>query len=224
MREGMRLALRDVPVTRDLTPRRHRRGFTLTESLAVLAMISVIIVAASPTFIRLMRDRRVNRAAMHLVDYYRTGRTRAVGRGLPMLVVWDTLNGQDNAEPGSRGLVRLIEPNVVVNSTQRTCVNTDFTDVQAPGTAGVSEVSRVDFKSGPYTNTTAVFLDDGATPTARTYAEICFAPTGRAFIRFSNNGTFRPMTGVASFTVTNADTGLARTVFIPPSGVARLQL
>lgn len=187
-------------------------------------MISIILVAASPTFVRLMRDRRVNRAAMHLVDAYRTGRTRAIGRGLPMLVVWDTINGMDNAEPGTKGLVRIVEPNVTANAAQSTCANTDFTNLQAPGTAGVSEVSRIDFKRGQYTNTSAVFNDNGAAAANRSYAEICFSPTGRAFIRFTTTGAFTPMASVASFTVTNVDTTVPRTVFIPPNGVARLQL
>lgn len=196
-----------------------QRGFTLTESLAVIAMISVLVVGASPTFVRLMRDRRVNRAAMHLVDYYRTGYTRAMGRGQPMLVIWDTIGGLTNAEPGTPGLIRIVEPKVAQGTVARNCQATTWT---TPGT--VQEVSRVDFKNGQYTNTEAVFYDTSATPGVRAYAEICFTPTGRAFIRYAQADPFVPLTGVASFKVTNADTTVDRTVFIPPNGVARMKL
>lgn len=181
-------------------------------------MISVLVVASSPTFIRLMRDRRVNRASMHLVDYYRTGYTRAMGRGQPMLVVWDTASGLDSAEPGTKGLVRLIEPTVLGGVGVSSCQKTDW------AAGAVQEVSRVDFKSGRYTNTSAIFYDDATPAAARTYAEICFTPTGRAFIRYAPGSPFQPMAGVASFIVTNTDTSIPRTVFVPPNGVARMQL
>lgn len=220
---GTRIAFRLSPVTRVLSSPRRRsslRGFTLTETLAVLAMISVLVVASSPTFVRLMRDRRVNRASMHLVDYYRTGYTRAMGRGLPMLVIWDTGGGLDNSEPGTKGLVRLVEPVVTANMQPKNCHTTAW----GGGAGVVQEVSRVDFKNGQYANTSAQFRDDASPPGARSYGEICFLPTGRAFIRFGPADAFRVMTGVASFVVTNTDTSVARTVFVPPNGVARMQL
>src|SRR4051794_38527987 len=66
-------------------PRRaNQRGFTLAEMLAVVAMISILAVSASPVFVSMMRDRRVNRAAFQLVDMVRTARMRAIGRNLPV--------------------------------------------------------------------------------------------------------------------------------------------
>jgi prepilin-type N-terminal cleavage/methylation domain-containing protein len=227
MDKGMRIAFRLLPVTRALPSSRRRRssrrrssrGFTLTETLAALAMISVLVVASSPTFVRLMRDRRVNRASMHLVDYYRTGYTRAMGRGQPMLVIWDTASGLDNAEPGTKGLIRLVEPIVFGGVAVKNCQTTQWTNV-----GEVQEVSRVDFKSGRYANTSAIFYDDVTPPGVRSYSEICFMPTGRAYIRYAPGTPFQPLTGVASFVVTNTDTNLTRTVFVPPNGVARMQL
>ncbi|MFT3767340.1 MAG: prepilin-type N-terminal cleavage/methylation domain-containing protein [Minicystis sp.] len=205
--------------------RRAARGFTLTESLAVLALIGVLAVTASPTFIRLLRDRRVNRAAMHLVDAYRTGRTRAMGHGQPILVVWDPASGLNNTEPGSKGLVKIIEPIVTANTPTPNCQTAQWTNFQPGGTAGgVQEYSRVDFKSGRYTYTDATFYDDVVPPASQAYAEICFTPAGAAYIRTSAAAAFRRMTGVASFTVVNSETTISRTVFIPPNGVARLQL
>ncbi|APR81860.1 Hypothetical protein A7982_07209 [Minicystis rosea] len=191
----------------------------MTESLAVIALIGILVVAASPTFVRLMRDRRVNRAAMHLVDSYRTGRTRAMGRGQPVLVVWDPANGIGSSEPGSKGLVRILEPISTLDGPKLTCQTTLWSSP-----ANVQEHYRVDFKNGQYTYTNATFYDDKPAPGIQTYAEICFSPTGASYIRTNATAAFERMSGVASFTVANSDTGITRTVFIPPNGVARLQL
>jgi type II secretory pathway pseudopilin PulG len=214
------------------------------ESLAVLAMVAILVVTASPTFVRLLRDRRVNRAAMHLVDYYRTARTRAIGRGQPMVVQWNAAGGITNTQPGTPGLLRLIEPNVWSAGAAPNCSQIDPTNFQPPGTvgtnvpgsAGVSEVSRMDFKNGYYTYTNASFNDDATPQVAHPFAEVCFSPSGRSYIRFSSGTAFRPVVGVASFAVRNIDvavtnttpcaTGEAacRTVFLPPNGVARMSL
>ena len=58
--------------------------------------------------------------------------------------------------------------------------------------------------------------------------DICFSPSGTAWIRNPTAGAaFYQLLTVPSFTVTNvspSSTGLTRTVFVPPNGVARLQL
>jgi type IV fimbrial biogenesis protein FimT len=206
------------------------------EILAVLAMVAILVVTASPTFVRLLRDRRVNRAAMHLVDYYRTARTRAMGRGQPMVVVWNAAGGLTNTQPGSPGLLQLIEPNVISSAVAPNCAQIDPTNIQPPGTVGVSEVSRMDFKNGFYTYTNASFNDDATPQVAHGYTEVCFSPSGRSYIRFSTGGVYRPVVGVATFAVRNVDIATAnttpcgatepacRTVFLPPNGVARMAL
>lgn len=207
------------------------------ESLAVLAMVAILVVTASPTFVRLLRDRRVNRAAMHLVDYYRTGRTRAMGRGQPMLVVWNSAGGLTNSEPGTPGLLQLLEPSVTGPSVAASCTQMTWSNIQPSGIAnGVMEVSRMDFKTGFYTYTNASFNDDATPQTARPYSEVCFSPSGRAYIRFASTDTFRPVQGVASFAIRNVDVAVTnttpcalgepacRTVFVPPNGVARMAL
>src|SRR5262245_51449056 len=83
------------------------RGFTLVEMLTVIAMIGILAVAASPIFVNMMRDRRINRAGMNIADYYRTARTRALGRGMPVLVRWKAKAG---AQQGSSGVLTIMEP------------------------------------------------------------------------------------------------------------------
>jgi len=112
----MELALRPVPVLPPppLPARRRLRasgrlGFTLIEMLMAVALIAVVSVVASPTFVRLMRDRRVNRAAALTIDYFRSARLRAMGRGLPMNVQWNPQAGGAGNPPLSyQGLLRIL--------------------------------------------------------------------------------------------------------------------
>ena len=84
---------------------RRSRGFTLIELLAVVALMAVLAAVASPAFVQILRDRRVNDAAMRIANYYRTAKMLAMGRGLPILVNW-------NAEAGGpgQGLIQIVEP------------------------------------------------------------------------------------------------------------------
>jgi prepilin-type N-terminal cleavage/methylation domain-containing protein len=189
------------------------RGFTLTELLAVLAMIGVIVVAGSPTFVNLLRDRRVNRAAMQITDYMRTARTMAIGRGQPMLVAWTAAGNLPKAYPGGTGYIQLDEP-VVTNA------------------AATQIVSSFDIQNGKYAYTAVTFYDDAGTTPG--FSEICFAPSGRMYLRNgaagAPGGAFHPVVGVPTFAVFNTNTNVgqniatARWVFVPPSGAARMQL
>jgi prepilin-type N-terminal cleavage/methylation domain-containing protein len=195
------------------------RGFSLVEIMAVVAIISVLVVGASPSFLKLMRDRRVNRAAMHIVDFYRTGRTRAMGRGQPMLVHWDANGVLTNSEEGAPGLIELWEPKVTSTNfaTTNTCLNMTWRD-----TSVTQRVDGVDFKNGYYTYTDAKFyVNMGGNPDP--IVDVCFMPSGRSYLRVGT-GAFAPMTGVSSFKVINSKTTLMRQVFIPANGVARIQL
>jgi Tfp pilus assembly protein FimT len=188
----------------------------------VLAVISLLVVSASPTFIQLMRDRRVNRAAMQLVDYLRTGRSMAIGRGQPIVVQWNA-NGCGNfgsSNPGGTGCIQLVEPIVTTNAAATTCGQTVW------GSATTQVVNSFDIQDGKYFYTSITFFDDtGASPN---FSQICFAPTGRMYLRDGSGGVgaggFHPVLGVPAFSVINTLTGRLRSVFVPPNGVARIQL
>lgn len=241
---GTRFANERPPVSRAILPSSRRRsltgalprGFTLIELLAVVAMISVLVVAASPTFVRLMRDRRVNRATMQLVDYLRTGRAMAIGRGQPILVSW---NAQGNTQaplgqpyPGGTGYIELDEPLVTTNAAATLCSTTAW------HTPATQKVNGFDLQNGQYVYTAVTFYDDaGATPS---YAEICFTAQGRMYIRDGSSGAatgaFHAVVGVPYFLVFNTSNnpGMvynpllpfpgARVVYVPPNGVARMGL
>jgi hypothetical protein len=98
-----------------------------------------------------------------------------------------------------------------------TCLGTDWTNASVTSRA----VSRFD-PGAAYELAQLAFMDD--LPTNQTFAEICFTPRGRTFIRVAPAGVFTPLLGVPRFTVTNTHTNRQRTVFVPPSGAARVAL
>jgi type IV fimbrial biogenesis protein FimT len=203
------------------------RGFTLAEVLVVLAMIAVLVVAASPTFVKLMRDRRVNRAAAQLVDFMRSARTMAIGRGQPMLVSWNGNGVLPQNHPGGTGYIEVDEPIVVNNAAATTCATTQWRNAMY-----TQPVWTFDIQNGRYDYTAITFYNvDGTTAAG---ADICFSPTGRMYLRTGAagnvTGAFSPVLGVPSFAVFNLDTnpgsflGAARWVYLLPNGVARMQL
>lgn len=221
-------------------PRRspHARGFTLTELLAVLALLAILTVAAAPAFVSMMRDRRANRAAVQIYDMYRLARMRSLGRGIPVLVTWDSTGGPtDNT--GVRGLLVLQEPVVTTLAFSSTCATTTWA---APGltplpVGATQEVARFAFGNGLYKHTYVSFLDELGGPQAQ--SEVCYdGRSGRAYVRYTMGaGAFTPVTGVpralVDFDQKTAGEGTlttafgkfsTRTVFLPPNGVARIGL
>lgn len=195
----------------------------MAEMLAVIAIIGILAVAAAPVFTGMMRDRRSNRAATQLVDYYRVGRTRALGRGIPVLVSWD--GGGGHKLNGLGGLITMQEPVVTSVTAATSCATTLWVaptiNAQAPGLT--QEVNRFDVGNGLYDYTAVEYFDDTQGP--RAAAELCFSPTGRTFVRYTlGAGAFVPFLRAAELRVTNTTTGLARKVCLVPNGAARLCL
>jgi type II secretion system protein H len=211
-----------------LRSRRGARGFTLIELLAVLAMLAIIVVGASPTFVRLMRDRRVNRAAMQLVDNLRWARTLAIGKGQPILVRWSGTGlrgayGKANMDPtAGTGGIEIDEPIVTTSAAATNCATTQWL------TASTQPVNVFDIQTGAYGFTGIQFFDDlGGTPTL---ANLCYSATGKMYIQRNATGGFFPVLGVPVFAVYNLQNNPAmnagalttRWVYAPPNGAARM--
>ena len=193
------LPVKRDPLLRTLERRRaaeRRRGFTLIELLAVVAIISVLAALASPAFVRLIRDQRVNRAALEIADLTRTARTRALGRGTAVIMRWTA--------SGTTGLVEVREA-VAAGADllpAPSCANADFKD------SGLTsrEVTSLNFGNGAYELADISFFDIAGTK--QTSPEICFSPRGQTYYRTDSASTFQPLAGVPYFTLDELEDGL----------------
>jgi type IV fimbrial biogenesis protein FimT len=223
----MRLAARAVsmksdPPTREMSP----RGFTLAEVLAVIVVIGVLASIASPSFIRLMRDRGVSRATMQVMDAYRTARARALERGA--IVV----RFSDAGGPGGVPRIELYEVvNQEVGAPPPTCNATSW----GSGSQASRLLAGMNFSPDPEAAPTTdgdesgaielsppVFTDPDGGPKA--FADVCFTARGKTSIRYVAGDSFTDLTGVASVAMINKRTGFKRVVFIPPNSPARMAL
>ena len=196
-------------------PPARLRGFTLLETMMVVVLIAIFAALASPSFIRLMRDRRVNRAAQEVAELYRNARMRSLGRGSAVLVRYSATGGTLN------GPLYEVREAVTAGTglPSASCVATNWTNTSTTSAA----LTKLDGGPGSGVNQIAeTKLFDGTT--AVTTYEVCFSPRGRTYARASAGGAFAVMNTPPRIDVKNVGTELVRSVFVPPSGVARLAL
>lgn len=194
--------------------RRTARGFTLAETMTVVVLIAIFAGLASPSFIRLMRERRVNRIAQEVSELYRLARMRALGRGSAVLVRFTDKGGKLGG-PLYEVREAVVKDTLLPSSS---CFATDWKNASTTSTA----IAQLDTGSPKEGERVAGHIFFAGTTAASTY-EICFSPRGRTYAR-AGEGIFTALTTPPSITVTNDTSGNVRTVFIPPSGVARLTL
>jgi type IV fimbrial biogenesis protein FimT len=204
--------------------RGRARGYTLLEILTVIIVIGLLAAVASPSFIRLMRDRGVSRATLHLMDALRTARARAMEREVTV-VRWTAAGG-----PGGVPRLEIWEPLVIaVGAQPPTCSGVAW----GPGSASSRLLAGMNFSPDPsnaqHTDESGatelappVFTDPAGN--AQTFVDLCFTGRGKTFIRFASDEPWSLFTGVASIAMVNKRTSFARTIFIPPNAPARVAL
>lgn len=206
---------------RDRLDMHRRRGFTIVELLTVIAVIGILVAAAAPSFVSLLRDRRVDDAARNIADLYRRARARAMGRGSAVMVRWDASAAlPTNANPAGRftmkeavaGAAGPFSPFLPVSN----CVGTNWAD----GADQNLFVKSFDDRRSRYSPAQASFVDP--TGNALGYVEMCFTPRGRTFIRLAPAGAMAPVNGVPRIEVTNTVDQATRAVVLPPTGGARI--
>jgi type IV fimbrial biogenesis protein FimT len=183
------------------------------ELLAAIVIIALLAALATPSFIAMIRDRRVVRAGLFIIDTHRESRTRALSRGVAVLVRW-------RADGTGRGAVQMREAIIVAAGTgaAKGCTKADWSD----GSAETREVTKLDFATTAYELAQMkLFSTDGV---ESQIGDVCYAPDGQAWVRYSDNGGWTQLTGVLRYDITNTRTNFKRVVFIPPNGVARYQL
>jgi len=197
-----------------------QRGFTIVELLAVIVIIGILAAAASPVFVRLLRDGRVSNAASQVADMVRMARTRALGRGSAVLVRWN-FNQSVPTDIQPVGRLSMREAIVGVDGA---CSLAPATYCQTTDWSNNSQNSKLlmsfDDRSTQYWPTQLSFRKPDATPA--TYAEICFSPRGRTYIRYTAQGVFEVLAGALLFQAQNQNTTMSRYVVVPPNGVARI--
>lgn len=204
--------------------RAHVRAFTLTEVLTVIIIIGVLAAIASPSFIRLMRDRGVSRATLQVMDALRIARARSLEREA-VLIRWSAAGG-----PGGVPRLEVYEALMLDAAAQApTCAGTAW----GPGSATSRLLAGMIFspesdaaphpdESGAAELAPPVLYDpDG---TAQAFAEICFTARGKTFVRYVTGDPFEALTGAASIAMVNKRTGFKRTIFVPPNSPARVAL
>ena len=188
-----------------------------------MAIIGILAAAASPVFVRLMRDNRVTSAATNLADVYRTARARAMGRGSAVLVRWDPAHALPSAaDPAGH---------VTMREAISGGANADCAPLPAPNCLGTNWaansttskfVMSFDERTKQYQPALASFLDPAGTAQGANAVDICFTPRGRTFVDYHGGVGFQPLLGVARIEVKNTTTSFVRQVVIPPNGVARV--
>jgi type IV fimbrial biogenesis protein FimT len=185
----------------------------MVEMLAAIMIIAVLAALATPSFIAIIRDRRVVRAGLYLADSYREARTRALSRGNSTLVRW-------RSDGAGKGTVEMYE--TIVSTTSASVPKACNTADWSIGSSDTRVISIYDFAGTTYELANMKLFSEQGAETA--IADICFAPDGRSFVRYTDSGAMSPLTGVLHYDVVNTRTNFRRVVFVPPNGVARLQL
>lgn len=181
-------------------------------------MVSIVIIAllaamATPSFVAMMRDRRVVRAGLMLADTYREARTRALSRGNAVMVRW-------TAGATGKGTIETRES--IIAPAGLGVATGCLTSSWDAASLNTRPVSSFDFSGPTFVLAEMKFFSE--TNAEATLGEICFSAQGTTYVRYVDNGVWAPLAGVPHYNVTNTNTTLNRVVYVPPNGVARLQL
>jgi prepilin-type N-terminal cleavage/methylation domain-containing protein len=200
--------------------RRASRGFTLIELMAVVLIIAVMAVLASPLITEQMRERRSRDTAQHVSQMFSGGRMRALGRGSSVLVRYRSATGftvLESIEGATAASARTGGSAACAAQPGLGCLSNNWTD------AGLSR--QVEAYAIPTALTVTVRDKIG---TAKTQMDLCFTPLGRSFISFDGSSPTLPMVAATSIdvqrTVGGVGVGLSRTIAVLPTGMARLGL
>jgi prepilin-type N-terminal cleavage/methylation domain-containing protein len=199
---------------------RPRAGFTLVEIMAVVALISITAALATPSFIGMLENRRVQKDALALLATLQDARTRAVGRGGAVRV---TLNAE--ATTGG-GLVSVQEVYDDLNADTKV-------DVPSYSCTGSGVAPRLMSMAplGDFSKRTKFRMEVGGD--VATTTTLCFTPRGSAFVLDSSTtpARWRPLTSMLQFAVVplgpNGDViegRRARRILMSPAGDARMLL
>jgi type IV fimbrial biogenesis protein FimT len=200
----------------------------MVELLTAICVIGILAAASAPSFLRLLRERRVNDAASEVANLYRLARSRAMGRGSAVAVLWNVNATNPTAfdvnNPDAHFVVR--EATVggggfFATLPSSNCLASNFAVISAT----VRHITSFDERKERYAPAEAAFFDVGGAQRDQGY--VCFTPRGRVYMAV-NGGAWALLAGVPHVRMTTADPGIPaidwkhRQIIIPPTGAARV--
>lgn len=200
--------------------RRAESGFSLLELMVVVTIIAILSAMVLPGYTQAGRERRIQEAAVSVLDLVRAVRSRAMYRGRAQLLVIQA-SGSALRLDGWEG-------------SESSCQLSRFGSM-----AGVLDpmlrVAQLDLSAAEYTrdNLNAVI----ALPAGTSYLEVCFTPTGNAYFtqmpvslpseEWSNDALSTGSGGAYRIDVFQVlggvENGVRRHVVIPLSGNPRMR-
>jgi type II secretory pathway pseudopilin PulG len=193
------------------------------ELLTVISIVGILAATAAPTFISYMRDARVSEAASNIADLFRGARSRAMGRGSATMVRWNASAAlPTNANPEGHFGVREAISGPSTPFHQMLPSTSCFAASFQVGSPTSTHVKGFDARIPRY-QPAEVTYRTSSSPDPIAYAEICYTPRGRTFVRYVAEGGWQPLTQVLAIEVLNPSTTMRRFVVVPPNGAARLE-
>ncbi len=215
-----------------LFARAGARGFTLIELMVVVAIIAILAVLALPNMGAAAIDRHVYEDASKLSDVIRVARSRAMGRGAAVAVIFDNSAGHGGLYSSRESVTAdPVAGSTVKRVPSSNCMSpTDWSDAT---TYYEYDLLNLD---GSYESSngikTEIYTGGPGSLTSVTKGAICFTPMGRTYLvtgsgpskgMFDSSGPM--LTGLLMEVARRKSSqviGIARTVVIPSNGVARI--
>lgn len=191
-----------------------RRGFTLLELMVVVIIITIVSSIAIPSVVNRMRTNRTRQAAEDLAMTFRQARIRAMGRNSAVLIRYDDAAGSLELREGIQGSTAA--GGIAVPGCERRPESS--CTVPASRWDGDARSQRIELTN--YEGSGDFDLGGPASD-----LDICFAPSGRSYIRASSAGTtpFTPWTVPVRFDIKRNDqVGIQRSVLVTGTGTARV--